>query len=319
MSRTAIALMPTPVHRLDRLAAHLGMAPGMLLVKRDDMTGLAGGGNKARKLKVICAQAVERGCDTLVTGGGVQSNHARMTAAAAALLGLDCVLVLAGDKPAAPTGNVVLDGLLGATAVWAGAMSSDELDEAIDDEAARLRRAGRRPYAVPVGGSDALGSSAYVGAAAELVRQVPDVEIVVVATGSCGTHAGLAAGLGDHSRVVGVRVGERPSLEARVAALADAAADVAGVPTPVGRPCIDHEHVGGGYAVPSETGMRAVRLAARLEGLILDPVYTGKAMAGLMAARRSGRVGPSTRTVFLHTGGLPGVFAEALAPCWDLP
>jgi D-cysteine desulfhydrase len=314
-----LACTPTPVARLDRLAAHLDMAPGSLWVKRDDLTGLAGGGNKARKLDVLCADAMTRRCDVLVTGGGPQSNHARMTAAAACKLGLDCVLVLSGDRPDAPTGNVLLDRLLGAVIEWVPDMSSEELDAAIDGICARLERGGRRPYAVPVGGSNPLGSLGYVAAARELSGQVPDVEMVVVATGSCGTHAGLAAGLGDHGRVLGVRVGERVELEERVAGLAQSTATLAELNAPAGAPVIDHRQLGPGYAAPSETGMAAIELAARLEGLVLDPVYTGKAMAGLVAARADGRISARTRTVFLHTGGLPGLFADRFATCWDVP
>ena len=317
--RLTLSSGPTPVEPLDRLAAALDMEPGSLLVKRDDLTGLAGGGNKVRKLEFLCAEAVSTGCDVLVTGGGPQSNHARMTAAAARRLGLDAVLVLTDERHDAASGNVLLDRLLGAAMEWVGDMSSDDLDDAIAVACDRLRREGRRPYLVPVGGSNALGAIGYVLAARELLAQVPDVEVVVVATGSCGTHAGLAAGLGDHGRVLGVRVGERPALEARISALAAETAALAGLDPPSGEPVVDHDHLGPGYAIPSATGMEAIDLAARHEALLLDPVYTGKAMAGLVAARATGSIGASTRTVFLHTGGLPGLFADRYRGCWAVP
>jgi D-cysteine desulfhydrase len=318
-NRVALVPAPTPLHALDRLAAALDMDEGSLLVKRDDLTGLAGGGNKARKLEYLVADALARGCDWLVSGGGEQSNHARMTAAAAARFGLGCTLVLATDRPAVASGNVLLDAILGAATEWVGDVDGEQLDAAIEATAARLADEGARPYVVPIGGSNALGALGYVNAAQELREQVPDLELVVLATGSCGTQAGLAAGLGDHESVLGVRVGERPDLEALVHAKAAEAAALAQLSSPTGLPSIDHRHLGPGYAVPSVSGLAALNTVARLEGLVLDPVYTGKGMAGLLAARADGRVQRSTRTVFLHTGGLPGLFAHRFQHCWAVP
>jgi D-cysteine desulfhydrase len=319
--RVRLASLPTPLDRADRLAAALDMDPGALWVKRDDLTGLAGGGNKVRKLEYLCAEAVALDADVLVTGAGTQSNHCRMTAAAANRLGIDCTLVLDGPKPAHPTGNVLLDRLLGASVRWLEEEASlgKDIDIAIERAADELREAGRRPYAIPVGGSNALGGLGYVRAADELLGQLPDVETVVLATGSCGTHAGLVAGLGDHDRVLGVRVGERRSMERLVTSKAEAIAALAGRASPRGSCTMDHDRLGDGYGAVTQEALDAIELAARTEGLILDPVYTGKAMAGLIAARASGRITRSTRTVFLHSGGLPGLFAERFQTCWDSP
>ena len=310
-----LAHLPTPLEPMDRLGAALGFEPGRLWVKRDDCTGLAGGGNKARKLAYLCADAVAQGCDVLVTGGGRQSNHVRMTAAAANKLGLDCTVVLSSRPPAHPTGNVVLDLLLRPSIVWAGEHDYYGLEAVIEEECARLADEGRRPYRMPIGGASVVGALGYLAAADELCAQLPDVGLVVVADGSGGTHAGLVAGLGDHGRVLGVDVGTRPDLDEQVPAKAAAAAAQAGRTAPVGTVQVDHARFGTGYGAPTDDCREALDLAATLEGLVLDPVYTGKAMAGLIAASpaREGRIGPSTTTVFLHTGGMPALFAAAYA------
>jgi D-cysteine desulfhydrase len=311
--RVSLAHLPTPVEPMDRLAAHLGMEAGALLVKRDDATGLAAGGNKARKLEYLCADALARGCDTLVTGGGRQSNHVRMTAAAANRLGLQCTIVLSGERPRVPSGNVILDELLGPEIGWSGVSGYYETEAAIAATAQRLGAQGRRPYVMPIGGATAVGALGYVQAARELRDQVPDVGLVVVADGSGGTHAGLAAGLGDHARVLGVDVGARPDIDEQVDAKAAEVAQLARLAPPSRAATVDHGQAGDGYGQPTAAGHEAMTLAARLEGLILDPVYTGKALAGLIAACREGRIAAGTRTVFLHTGGLPALFASAYA------
>jgi D-cysteine desulfhydrase family pyridoxal phosphate-dependent enzyme len=329
VQRVPLAHLPTPLEPMDRLARHLGMQPGTLFVKRDDCTGLAGGGNKARKLEYLCADALAQGCDTLVTGGGTQSNHVRMTAAAANRLGLRCTIVVSGRRPEVPTGNILLDELLGAEIVWFGGDSElayEAMEAAIRETAARLAADGRRPYAMPIGGASAVGALGYVRAALEIEAQAAEAgvdgwDLLVVADGSGGTHAGLVAGLGDHRRVLGVDVGARDDLDAYVPARAAGVARLAGLPEPSGEAAlVDHRHAGAAYGAPTDEARAAVLLAARLEGLVLDPVYTGKAMAGLIDACRQGgasgtlrRVGPSDRVVFVHTGGLPALFAGEFA------
>ncbi len=318
--RIPLVTLPTPFEPLPRLAAALGMAPGTLWVKRDDVNGLGGGGNKARKLEYLCADALAKGCDVLVTGGGQQSNHVRMTAAAACRLGLGCVVVVPGPPPAAPTGNVVLDELFGPEFVRIGdgeGLDYYEIEAAILVTADRLAAEGRRPYAIPVGGASAVGALGYVSAATELLGQAVEAtgaepDIVVVADGSGGTHAGLAVGIGDHHRILGVDVGARPDVEDVLPAKTAEVAALTGRPDPAGAPVVDHDQVGRRYADLTDACRNAIVLAARTEGLLLDPVYTGKAMAGLIAARADGRIGPESRTVFLHTGGAPALFAAGV-------
>ena len=239
-----------------------------------------------------------------------------MTAAAANRLGLGCPVVVAGPRPATATGNVLLLELLGPDVVWAGPdgpMDYYAVEAAIDETADRLAAEGRRPYRMPIGGASAVGALGYVQAADELRAQVGSLGVVVVADGSGGTHAGLAAGLGDLDLVLGVDVGARADLDEQVPAKAADVAALAGLPAPRGGVRVDHGRVGGGYGVATDDCRDAVLLAARTEGLVLDPVYTGKALAGLIAARRDGTIGPATRTVFVHTGGTPALFAGAYA------
>jgi D-cysteine desulfhydrase len=206
---------------------------------------------------------------------------------------------------------VLLDFMLGAKVGWFDrpGLPYDELERAIEDRCRELTAEGRKPYGIPIGGSSALGASGYVAAARELAEQI-DPELVIVADASGGTHAGLAVGFGNHERVFGVDVGARPEVGTAIERLAEQVADVAGLPEPAGRCRIDTEQVGAAYGVPNEAAREAMLTAARAEGIILDPVYTGKAMAGLLAARRTGAIDADTRVVFMHTGGLPGLFAE---------
>jgi D-cysteine desulfhydrase len=311
MDRVALAHLPTPLEPMDALAAALDMDAGALWVKRDDCTGLAGGGNKARKLEYLCADALAGGCDTLVTGGGRQSNHVRMTAAAANRLGLRCTIVLSSDEPPQPSGNVVLDMVLRPEIVWAGRLDYYECEAAIEAACERLRNQGRTPYRMPIGGASAVGALGYVFGTDELRGQLADIDLVVTADGSGGTHAGLVAGFGDHANVLGVDVGARPDLDAQVPAKAVEVAALAERAVPIGEVAIDHDHFGADYGAPTEDGRAAVDVVARTEGLILDPVYSGKAMAGLITARREGRIARDQRVVFLHTGGLPALFANS--------
>jgi 1-aminocyclopropane-1-carboxylate deaminase/D-cysteine desulfhydrase-like pyridoxal-dependent ACC family enzyme len=227
-----------------------------LWIKRDDLTAPAGGGNKARKLRVLVADALAQGADCLVTGGGAQSNHARMTAAVANMAGLSCELVLSGS-PDERTGNVLLDVMLGANLTWLDrpGLPYEELEEAIESRSRELAAEGRKPYGIPIGGSSALGASGYVAAARELVEQL-DPELVVVASASGGTHAGLVAGFGSYGRVTGVDVGARPDVGVAVERLAAEAAGIAGLPAPSGGCRLDSEHVGGGTGCPTRQSAR---------------------------------------------------------------
>ncbi|RBY98035.1 D-cysteine desulfhydrase family protein [Blastococcus sp. TF02-8] len=304
-----LASWPTPLEPAPRLARAIGLEADDLWLKRDDLVGLGGGGNKVRKLEWIVGAALEDDADVLVTTGAAQSNHARLTAAAGARLGLDVVLVLKGEAGRGSSGNLALDGLLGARVVWAGDTDNAGMADAADQVVADLVRDGRRPALVPFGGSSALGARGYRECADELLAQAPDLRTVVTAAGSGGTMAGLVAGLGD-DRVLGVHVG----------AVADPARTVADLVVELtGADCDPHglrlrlDQVGGGYATLPEPVVAALATTARTEGVVLDPVYTGRAMAGLVAAVEAGDVRPGERTVFLHTGGLPGLFGSAAA------
>jgi L-cysteate sulfo-lyase len=300
---------PTPLEPAPRLAERIGLRPDDLWIKRDDLTGLAGGGNKVRKLEHTAGAAVAAGADMLITTGAAQSNHARSTAAAAARLGLRCLLVLAGSPPAEPTGNLVLDHLLGAELHWAGAADDTALEARANELADELRAGGARPYLVPFGGSGPIGSRGYLDCAAELRSQAPGMDHLVVAVGSGGTMAGLVAGLGA-ARVLGVDSGAvgDPAVRVRtmVAALGGSGDGLR----------LRGDQVGAGYGQLTDAGRRAMTDVARTEGLALDPVYTAKAFAGLTAAVAAGEIRPGERTVFLHSGGLPGLFGHVTSREW---
>lgn len=307
--RLGLCTLPTPVEPAPRLAAAIGLAPGALWIKRDDLVGLGGGGNKVRKLERSCAAALAAGATTLVTTGAAQSNHARLTAAAGARLGLDVELVLAGTGDAANTGNLVLDRLLGAHVHWAGAVGNEALDAIAADRVAALAHAGVTAFQVPYGGTDAVSAVAYADAGTEAVDQLADVRHHVVAVGSGGTAAGLVAGLGA-DRVLGVDTGATPDARARIETLVrEMGHDPSGLR-------LRDDQVGAGYSVVGAPVRDALRLAARREGMLLDPIYTGRAVAGLIAAIAEGDVGADERVLLWHTGGLPGLFGSAEAVDW---
>ncbi|MFF3364159.1 D-cysteine desulfhydrase family protein [Streptomyces misionensis] len=304
-----LGTFPTPVEPAPRLAAALGLGPEDLWVKRDDLTGLGGGGNKIRKLEWTVGAALAEGADTLVTTGAAQSNHARLTAAAGARVGLDVVLVLRGSAGASRSGNLALDGLFGARLVWAGEVDQAGLDAAAAEVCDRLRADGARPALIPFGGSGTLGARGYVRCGEELRAQVPNVRTAVVALGSGGTMAGLVAALGTDA-VLGVDVG---ALADPAAAVAEFAAPLTAQEVTARKLRVRRDQVGAGYAALTGPVTEALRLAARTEGIVLDPTYTGRALAGLRAAVRDGSVRPGEKTVFVHTGGLPGLFGHAQA------
>ncbi|MGS2721356.1 D-cysteine desulfhydrase [Paraglaciecola aestuariivivens] len=317
--RVSLGHGPTPLEKLPRLSAHLGVN---IWVKRDDCTGLAGGGNKTRKLEFLLADAQQQGADTIITLGGLQSNHARQTAAAAAKLGLDCQLVLEDVKGAPQqdyyhNGNILLDQICGATIhKVAPAQSSEQVLKALVSE---LKQQGKHPYVIPMGGSNALGSLGYVACAEEIVSQSASQKLtfdhIVLASGSAGTQAGLLAGLiaqQQSTAVLGVCV-SRPAQEqeALVYALLQQTLALLKLDEPNSQSKVkaNGDYVGQGYGICTQSMLDAVQLVARLEGLLLDPVYTGKAMAGLIALCQQAVFKPQQNILFLHTGGSQGLFA----------
>jgi len=317
--RVRLVHAPTPLEPLPRLTKHLGGPT--LWVKRDDCTGLATGGNKTRKLEFLVAEALEQGADTLITQGATQSNHVRQTAAAAARFGLKCEALLEArietdDRDYLENGNVLLDHLLGATLHHrpGGADMVAELDALAET----LRSRGAKPYVIPGGGSSPTGALGYVASALELLHQANErrlrLDAVVVATGSTGTQSGLVTGLAGANSgipVLGVCVrSPRERQEANVHNLASVVAERLGVRGGIPRDAVvaDDRFVGPGYGLPTPEMIEAVTLFARLEGLLLDPVYTGKAAAGLIGLIREGRFGKGENVLFLHTGGGAGLF-----------
>jgi 1-aminocyclopropane-1-carboxylate deaminase/D-cysteine desulfhydrase-like pyridoxal-dependent ACC family enzyme len=308
----AFDVEPTPVEELRRLRDVIG-GP-RLFVKRDDAIRFAFGGNKVRKMAVVAADAVDSRADTLITSGGVQSNHARVTAAAAARLGLRCILIVNGEPPEKPTANALLDRLLGAEVRYVPDRNSRSagMEAAAQEERAR----GRRPYVIPLGASTPLGACAYARAVEELTLQVDPPDVIVHSTSSGGTQAGLVAGCllhGLNARVIGISADEASGVLSR-----DIAAILAGMPEVLqipgdsfaGAPIeVDDRFVGGGYGVPTAGSREAIELCARTEALFLDPTYTSKAMAGLIARIREGEFADASSVLFWHTGGQVGLFA----------
>lgn len=303
---------PTPVEELPRLRDAIG-ASARLYVKRDDSIPFGFGGNKVRKLALVGGRAAADGADTLITCGGVQSNHARATAAAATRLGMRCVLVANGAAPDRPTGNALLDRLLGAQVHFVA--DRDERTPAMERLAAEARGAGHRPFVIPLGASTPLGAAAFVLAVAELADQIDPPDAIVHASSSGGTQAGLVAGcraLGWPTRVIGVSADENAAtLRGMVEEIIEGIPDVLpNVPVGGGAAVeVDDRFVGEGYGIPTPASRDAQSLAARTEALFLDPTYTAKAMAGLIAHCRSGTLARARTVLFWHTGGLPGIFA----------
>ena len=315
--RIRLAGPPTPIEPLLRLSAHLG-GP-QLFVKRDDLTRLGLGGNKLRKLEFLLGDALAQGADTVLTVGALQSNHARQTAAACARSGLDCELILRRSSHAGEaylkSGNLLLDRLFGARLHLLLPQENREMHMAARAEA--LRAEGRRPYCIPVGGSCGLGNLGYVDCAAEILSQSAELAVrfdaVLVATGSGGTQGGLVVGMRllQGVPVLGIAVeGNRRQQEALVAGQAEETLRLLGMEAADIGTAVEvlDDFVGPGYARPTDAMREAVSLAARLEGLVLDPVYTGKAFAGFIALARSGRFDKGQSLLFVHTGGAPGLF-----------
>jgi D-cysteine desulfhydrase len=311
-----LGLFPTPLAPLPRLSDALG-GPD-IWIKRDDVSGLGGGGNKIRKLEYLATEALRQDADVLMTTGAQQSNHARQTAATAARLGLSSVLVLAGDAPVVAQGNYLLDRFFGAEVRWAGGRP---LMDALQAEAEALRRAGRRPYVIPYGGSNGLGACGFVEAYAELARQAQAQDVhfdaVVVASSSGGTQAGLTLGaqaLDAATRIIGISIAdEAPVLREHLVDIAEQVQARLNLPfalEPAKFSIID-DYLGDGYGIVSALERDAIYTLAQCEGLLTDPVYTGRALGGLMDLIRKGFFAPEERVLFWHTGGIPGLYAYA--------
>jgi len=317
LPRVHLAALPTPLEHAPRLSKALGVE---LYLKRDDNTGLAVGGNKARKLEYLVGDALARGCDTLLTTGGPQSNHCRMTAAAAAKVGMECHLVFTSSEIEVRQGNLLLDELLGANLHFLGSDDGQLATQRMQELASELEAEGKSPYIVPLGGSNSVGAVGYIRAIKELVDQADEAAIsfdyIIHASGSAGTQAGLLAGVaafGLPIQVLGMSV-SRPKarLSGEVYDLCQKTLHRVGLNAAIAQEDVHvfDEYIGQGYGRPTDLSREALQLFARLEGVIIDPVYTAKAAAGLLDLTRKGTIAKGSKVVFWHTGGSPALFAD---------
>ena len=313
--RLRFAHLPTPIEPLPRLSAFLN-GP-RLLVKRDDQTGLAFGGNKTRKLEFLVAEAQARGADTLLTAGALQSNHCRQTAAAAAKFGFNCFLVLVGQPPAEASANLLLDQLFGAEILW---VEKSRRDAVLQETLQKTSAQGNKPYLVPYGGSSPTGVLGYVFAMEEFVGQKVKADWIVFASSSGGTQAGLLLGrrfFGYEGKVLGISIDEpQRILQERVAKLASETSERLGprIQFSSDDVLVNDEYAASGYGVLTGAERAAISLFAKYEGLLLDPVYTGRAAAGLIDLVRKGFFKKDETVLFWHTGGQPALFAENYQP-----
>ena len=310
--REKFAHLPTPIDTLPRLSRSLGGPE--LFIKRDDQTGLAFGGNKTRKLEYLLGDALSKNADLVLSTGAAQSNHCRQTAAAAARVGLDCTLVLVGPKPDRPSANYFLDTLLGAKIVWT---DKSQRDQTLEETFLAEKEAGANPYLIPYGGSNALGAYAYYQAYQELVEQLAGevLDWIVFASSSGGTQAGLylASRVFEGPRVLGISVDEpEDRLRDTITRIAidlkgEAGLDLEIIPEEI---LVDANYTGEGYGIMNERDRKAIHLFAETEGILLDPVYTGRAAGGLLDLIRKGFFSKDQKVLFWHTGGTPGLFAD---------
>ena len=311
--RQHFANLPTPIEELPRLSDVLG-GP-RILVKRDDLTGLAFGGNKTRKLEFLIGEARAQGAQTLISGGALQSNHCRQTAAAAVRFGLKCILVLNGQTSQHPSANLLLDHLFGAEILVIPDRSLR--DQVLQETYEKAATQGKKPYLVPYGGSSATGAIAYAFAIEELIKQRTPVDWIVFATSSGGTQAGFVLGqrlFGFAGKVLGISIDEpEPALKSQVASLATAAGEKLGEKIKINSSdvLVNADYCTAGYGVLTDSEREAISLFARHEGLLLDPVYTGRAAAGMIDLIRKGFFKKGETVLFWHTGGQPALFAEA--------
>jgi D-cysteine desulfhydrase family pyridoxal phosphate-dependent enzyme len=311
LPRVPLAHLPTPLETMLRLSLALG-GP-YLFIKRDDQTGLAFGGNKTRKLEFLLGEALQQQARTLVTAGGTQSNHCRQTAAAAAKLGLDCILVLNGDADEHASGNLLLDGYLGAELIYT---DRENRDLALESAFTAAKAAGREPYLIPLGGSVPVGAAAYAHALFEVQDQHLAPDWIVVASSSGGTQAGLVAGArlsGYKGRILGISI-DTPEKDLRdlVAEIAVGTVELLGGDVGLSHDdvLVNADFLGGGYGVFSQVELDAIKAFARHEGIFLDPVYTGRAAGALLALIQDGHFKSQDRVLFWHTGGTPALFAS---------
>lgn len=312
--RVRLGIFPTPLYRLERISQKLQKN---VYIKRDDMCGVALGGNKVRKLEYLLWDAIDQGCDTILTTGGAQSNHAMLTAACCNRLGLSCILVLKKRGVTGLRGNLLLDDLLGAEVEFVDSDSYEDVYARMERLCGELERQGRKAYRIPVGGSVARGSLGYAAAVEEIAAQTAACKVrlsdIICCTGSGGTHAGLLAGAALHlpqTRVTGVSVDPSVDFLEEVCNIANATARLLGSQRVFSREDVHlHDCSGDGYAIPSQQGDSAMRMMAGLEGVILDPVYTAKAFAGLLELLAAGYFEGRENLLFLHSGGAGGLFA----------
>ncbi|WP_102795030.1 D-cysteine desulfhydrase family protein [Bowmanella denitrificans] len=314
-NRLELATLPTPLQPMQNLSDKLGGPE--LWIKRDDLTGLALGGNKTRKLEYMLFEALQQGADCIITAGAIQSNHCRQTAAAAAMLELECHLVLGGHEPGSCNGNLLLDKLLGAQIHWAG---DHRKGEDIPLLVEKLQAQGKKPYVVPYGGSNLLGALGYANAVLELVKQSETrFTHIVFASASGGTHAGILAGarlVGLTAQVLGIRIDkldapDQPFADKVLKLANEVAADLALEAFSKEDVLLSEDYLGGGYAVIGDAERQAITTLAKNEAILLDPVYTGRAMAGLLDLINKGYFHADDKVLFWHTGGAPALFAYA--------
>lgn len=317
IKRESLGYFPTPFAHLANFSEALG-GP-QIYIKRDDLTGLALGGNKTRKLEFLLADAIKQGCDCIITAGAVQSNHCRQTAAASAILKLPCHLLLGGHKPPSVNGNLLLDYLLGSKIYWQG---EHRKGEGIPKLVAELTQQGHKPYVVPYGGSSEIGALGFVNAMQELEKQLSDTDIshIVFASSSGATHAGMLVGkalMQQTYQLIGINIDKdedpKSPFKQLICDLANATAHTIGLAQHFSRDSVVliDDYTGDGYGVVNSAEKEAIKLLAQTEGILLDPVYTGRAMAGLIDLVRTGKLPASAKVLFWHTGGSPALFAYA--------
>lgn len=319
LPKASLGYFPTPLIELTRLGKTLG-GPNIYM-KRDDNTGLALGGNKTRKLEYIIGDALAKGADTVITAGAIQSNHCRQTAGAAASLGLECHLVLGGEEPEQPQGNLLLDKVYGCHIHWAG---ENRKGEDIPALVAQLKAEGKKPYVIPYGGSNELGAVAFIEAYKELNAQREALKVdfshIIFASSSGATHAGLMLGnkmLETYSQIVGINIDkgemDKVPFDEHIVSLANSTAQfiAADYQFTADDLILNSDYVGDGYGVIGELEKEAIALTAQNEGILLDPVYTGRAMGGLIDMIRTGQIKATDNVLFWHTGGAPALFAYA--------